>query len=265
MITVDKILQTLKKQAYIQIPFAINNEQIEQAMAGFFKFLEEPKEVKEYINFTIAPNHRRGDVGFKHRQADDHIYNDNKEFFHFHPAIFTHCKDYLATHKDVADFINKAKPIWDEVYQTTFNICKLLEPIYSGIVDSIFATDKPHILLRFLKYNWQQSGKYLAKPHYDAGSFTLAIAESCPGLRIGKNPDDLKIIKHDSGHALFMISSNYQKIMPSDDLFPAWHDVIQLDEKLIGQPFARWALVAFIDAHNVKALPRTETHKWFTP
>ncbi|MGQ3888640.1 hypothetical protein ACQUW5_06355 [Legionella sp. CNM-1927-20] len=264
MATAKKILEELKKQSYIQLPFDLTQEQIKQAMTAFFQFLEEPKEIKQFINFSIAPNHRRGDVGFKHRQAEDHIYNDNKEFFHFHPAIFENFQSYLAKHQTVANFINQAKLIWDIVYRFLLNIFKLLEPAYPGIVDKIFATSRPHILLRFLKYDWQQSGKYLAKPHYDAGSFTLAIAESCPGLRIGKDPHHLKIVKHQPGHAIFMISSNYRKIINNDDLFPAWHDVIQLDESLIGQPFARWALVAFIDRHGVEALPRTETHKWFT-
>ena len=26
---------------------------------------------------------------------------------------------------------------------------------------------------------------------------------------------------------------------------------------------ARWAIVAFIDSHNIEALPRSETHKWY--
>ncbi|WP_131783260.1 hypothetical protein [Legionella gresilensis] len=260
----EQILNELKQQSYVQLPFNLTQQQINKAITAFFQFLKEPKEIKQVINFSIAPNHRRGDVGYQQRQADDHIYNDNKEFFHFHPAIFDGFQSYLAEHQTVANFINQAKLIWDIVYNFILKIFTSLEPVYPDIVNKIFATSKPHILLRFLKYDWQQSGKYLAKPHYDAGSFTLAIAESCPGLRIGRNPSDLKIIKHNPDHAIFMISSNYRKMIDNPDLFPAWHDVIQLDENLIGQPFARWALVAFIDAHGVEALPRTETHKWFT-
>jgi hypothetical protein len=39
--------------------------------------------------------------------------------------------------------------------------------------------------------------------------------------------------------------------------------VIQLDESVIGKPFARWAIVAFIEAHGVEALSRSETHNWY--
>lgn len=51
--------------------------------------------------------------------------------------------------------------------------------------------------------------------------------------------------------------------MNSNDLSAGWHEVIQLDETRIGKPFARWAIVAFVEAHGVEALPRAETHKWY--
>ncbi len=74
-----------------------------------------------------------------------------------------------------------------------------------------------------------------------------------------------------------MLASNFEKIFninknnENDDrarhdikLLPGWHDVIQLDETRVGKPFARWAIVAFIDGHGVEALPRTETHRWYS-
>lgn len=118
--------------------------------------------------------------------------------------------------------------------------------------------------MRFLKYEWQQSGKYLAKPHYDAGAFSLAIAEDCQGL--GRTPEQLVLINHQSGQAVFFLSSNYQKVFGDHpDFYPGWHDVIQVNEALAGKPFARWAIVAFIEPYGVDAPPREETHKWFTP
>jgi len=129
----------------------------------------------------------------------------------------------------------------------------------------VFETEHPHILVRFLKYDWQSSGKYLAKPHFDSGSCTLAIAESDAGLRIGSCPDDLQLVEHKTNQAIFMLSSNYRQLLNADTLSAGWHDVIQLDETRIGQPFARWAIVAFIEAQGVDALPRTETHKWYQP
>jgi len=259
------IYKELKESFYIKIPFTLEKNTINEAMQAFFRFLDEPADIKNHINFSISDKHRRGDVGFKHRDPGEDIYNDSKDFFHFHPAIFLNYTDFLEKQPVVRDFLQKAKPIWEHAYKIIHNIVKILDEKYPGTLDKVFAADSPHILLRFLRYNWQQSGKYLAKPHFDAGSFTLAIAESSPGLRIGSGPDDLKLIEHEEEKAIFMMGSNFKAIMPISDLFASWHDVVQLDENLIGKPCARWALVVFVDGHDVEALSRLETHKYYMP
>lgn len=253
----------LVKDFYVNVPFPVEPLVIESAVEAFFKFLDESEDVKKHIDFTIAPLHRRGDVGYKHRDPNDHIYNDSKEFFHFHPALFDRYEEFLDKHPVVQDFVLKAKPIWEAAFDTVSLILQAFESSFPGIHSKIFDTDLVHIQLRFLKYDWQKSGALLAKPHFDAGSFTLAIAESCPGLRIGSCPDDLQPVDHKPGNAMFMLSSNFKKVMETDELSPGWHDVIQVNKTLIGKPFARWAVVVFIEAHGVEALSRTETHKWF--
>lgn len=262
----NELYQALKNQFYANVPFPLERNVIEDAVQAFFKFLDQPDEVKSHIDFSIAPLHRRGGVGYVHRDASDHVYNDSKDFFHYHPAIFKKYPDFLDKNPVVKDFITKAKPIWDLTCQTLDELLKTLEPEFPGIHGKIFDTNEElHILIRFLKYEWTTAEKYLAKPHFDAGSLTLAIAESAPGLRIGSCPENLQLVEHKPENALFMISSNFQKIMNSEEFSPGWHDVIQLNEALIGKSYARWAVVAFIEAHNVEALPRSETHKYFTP
>jgi hypothetical protein len=259
----EDISNSLRERFYVNVPFSLSLNTINEAVEVFFKFLEEPDEIKEHIDFTIAPKHRRGDVGFKHRDpSDDRLYNDHKDFFHFHPALFEKYSEFLQRNPTVYDFMLKAHLIWNTAYESVGNILKVLENRYPGAYSKVFETKNVHLLLRFLKYNWQSSGKYLAKPHYDAGSFTLAIAESCQGLRIGSKPENLVPVEHHDGNAVFMLSSNFKSVLDTQQLFAGWHDVIQLDDSFIGQPFARWAVVAFIEAHGVEALPRTETHKW---
>lgn len=238
---------------------------IQEAVSAFLEFLKEPETVKSHIDFSIAPLHRRGDIGYKNRIASDHIYNDNKEFFHYHPAIWEKYNSFIYEHPIVHDFLVKAEPIWQATCLTIQKVLNIFEAAFPGAYDKIFKTDCVHVMLRFLKYDWQTSGKYLAKPHFDAGSFSLAIAESCPGLRIGSCPSTLKVVEYHPGQAIFMLSSNFKKVLTNTNEFSAgWHDVIQLDETQVGKPFARWAVVAFIEAHGVEALPRSETHKWFT-
>jgi isopenicillin N synthase-like dioxygenase len=262
-LSLDEMYHSFQESFFIAVPFPIKHNLLKEAVQAFFKFLEEPDTVKSHINFSISPLHRRADVGFKHREAENHIYDDNKDFFHFHPLLFKKYKDFLDKNPVVHDFALKAKPIWDLTYQAVGAILQAFEPDFPGIYKRVFETEHIHIILRFLKYEWHSGGKYLAKPHYDAGSFTLGIAESGPGLRIGSCQNNLKIIEHQPSTAIFMVSSNIQKIMETDRLLPSWHDVIQMDDTLIGKSFARWAIVAFIDGHSVEALPRSETHKWY--
>jgi len=259
----EDLYKALKRDCYVNVPFPISRDILDESIQAFFQFLNEENDIKNHIDFSIAPLHRRGDIGFKHRDPGDHIYNDNKDFFHFHPTIFDQCGDFLKEHPMVMDFMEKAQPIWDATYHVVSGILNAFEPSFPGVHGKIFDTTCPHVMLRFLKYEWNESAKYLAKPHFDAGSFTLAIAESCPGLRIGSSPETLKLVDHREGNAVFMLSSNVEKVMDSKDLKPGWHDVIQLDDSVIGKPFARWAIVAFIEAHGVEALSRSETHKWY--
>lgn len=260
----EVLFKTLQEKYYVEVPFPMERKLIEEAVFAFFKFLESPAEIKTHIDFSIAPTHRRGEVGYRQRDANDHIYNDDKEFFHYHPAILERYADFITKHKDLNDFLNKARRIWDLTYQIVLNLLQTIETRFPNAVEKIFKEKPFHLVLRFLKYDWSNSGKYLAKPHFDAGSFTLAIAESCPGLRIGSCPQNLQLVPHSEKQAIFMLASNYKTVMDSDEFSPGWHDVIQLEETYIGKPFSRWAVVAFIEAHGVTALPRTETHKYFT-
>lgn len=252
----------LQEKYYANVPFCVPDAQIHAAVDAFFTFLKEPNALKEHINFSIAPEHRRGDVGFRKRASTDHLYNDDKEFFHFHPAIFERYGDFLKNQPRTMDFLEKAMPVWQEAYQVIDDILRTLDPHFPGIHEKIFDTPCPHLLIRFLRYDWHSSGKYLAKPHFDAGSLTLGIAESCSGLRIGSNPDNLRLVEHTPGNAVFMFSGNMEKVVSSSPYHPGWHDVIQLDETFVGRPFSRWAVVAFIDAHGVDTLSRGELRQW---
>ncbi len=146
----ESLHKSLKEKAYFNVPFHMSPKAIEEAVQAFFLFLEEPESVKNHIDFSIAPLHRRGDVGYKHRQAENHIYDDSKDFFHFHPALFEKYRTFLEQHPVVNNFVSKALPIWDLTYKTIWTLLKAMEPDNPGLCDKIFETQDVHILLRFL-------------------------------------------------------------------------------------------------------------------
>jgi len=259
----NDVYADLKQQFYAQVPWPLKSAVLNEAIKAFFNFLDLPLDIKNHIDYSIAPLHRRGSIGYKRRESDEHIYNDNKDFFHYHPSIFERYPDFIKSQPVIEEFLNQAKPIWEQAYQTFYSILSKFEADFPKLCDKVFNIKDVHMALRFLKYDWQNSGHYLAKPHFDAGSFTLAIAESTPGLRIGSKPDDLKLVSHSDEHAIFMLSSNFKKVIATEELHAGWHDVIQLDKSLIGQPFARWAVVAFLEVANVEAQPRSMTHKFY--
>lgn len=63
----------LKKNGCVQVPFAIEQSILDAAVESFFKFLTLPLDIKNYIDFSISPTHRRGDIDYKHK--DQIAYN----------------------------------------------------------------------------------------------------------------------------------------------------------------------------------------------
>ncbi len=262
--TYEDLHRQIQENCYASVPFPLERGLIEEAVRSFFDFLKEPMDVKDHMQLSIAPGHRRGDVGYTKRQACDHLYNDDKEFFHFHPALFNTYSSFMNTRPAVRTFMDKAMPIWQGAYDVISQVLTAFETHETGLHQKVFGTDTPHIVLRFLKYDWSKAGRYLAKPHFDAGSFTLGISESSPGLRIGKDPETLRLVTYQEGHALFMLSGNIEKVMDLKDLSSGWHDVIQLDSTFIDQPYSRWAVVAFVDGHGVDTLPSSELRRFWS-
>jgi hypothetical protein len=259
----EKIYENLKKEHYVVVPFPYDHKFLDGAMHSFFRFLTLPDSKKDQLKLSLSKKHRRGDLGFTYRQkSKGHTYNDQKSFFHYHPKLKQKYSKEIEADPVLKDFISRANKIWHAVYDATDQMLKRLDAKYPGVYDKVLKTDSPHIILRFLKYDIRTPGKYLAKPHYDAGSFTFALAESGPGLRIGSCPDDLKPIAHHDRQAVFFLGANIAQLITPDSLKPGWHDVVQMGEKPADNTYARWAIVAFIDGHDVGGAPEALTHKW---
>lgn len=259
----NEIYEGLKKDQYVGVPFPYDHQSLDEAMHSFLRFLALPADTKNRLQVSLSSKHRRGDLGFTYRQkSEGNTYNDQKSFFHYHPKFKQTYAKEIAADPILRDFIGWADKIWNAVYDTTGQVLKRLNRKYPGIYDKVLKTDTPHIILRFLRYDIRTPGKYLAKPHYDAGLMTLALAESGPGLRIGSCPEDLKPIAHHERQAVFFLGANIAQIVNPGFLKSGWHDVVQMGEKPKDNTYARWAIVAFIDGHDVEGAPEAATHKW---
>lgn len=260
----QELYDSIHEQFYALVPFDVDPVLFPEVIDAFFAFLEQPDEVKNLMHFKIAPQHRRGELGLTHREPTEDGYGDKKDFFHYHPRLLEEYRQFAAENLVVGRFMTAVDKIWRLAAEATKNVLLSLESYSPGVCGKVFDTDEPHLVLRLLRYQWDhtQNQELLAKPHFDAGSFTLAIAESSPGLRIGSGPHDLKCVSHHPGQAIFMLAVNAQELMAREELLPGWHDVTMTNKENIGQTYTRWAIVMFIEGHSMTSTSRNETHRW---
>ncbi len=250
----DKICKALEKDFYVSIPHEVPHSVITDTIEAFLAFLETDQAVKDHLQSQLPGNHRRRELGFTHRKAINQNYEDTKDLFHYHPFLKKSHEEYISTHPIANRLITQTDVIWNYVADTTKKILTCLNSKYPGLYNKIFDTEEPHIVLRLVHYQVDQKQEIWAKPHFDAGSFTLAIAESVPGLRIGSHQENLQLVPHQEGRAIFMLGANCRQLITTETLLPGWHDVIRLDNLP-----SRWAIVAFIDGHGLEGLSRNDS------
>jgi isopenicillin N synthase-like dioxygenase len=253
------ITSQLQQQHYAIVSFDMEQKELDDAIVAFKQFLNLPDKLKNIIDLKLIPTHRRSDMGYKERKKKNGD-GDTKVFFHYHPALTYKFKDLMKKEPVVANFFKKADKIWRKAYDTVYKITKGLEDLYPNANKSIFDTgDQPvHITLRFLSYDIPESKEKMARSHYDVGCCTLAIAESEPGLRIGKNEKNLKPVNHKDKEAIFFLSKNMESMMGKNSGFvPAWHDVVHPNTSNIKK---RLALVAFVETTDGDGGTMEENH-----
>ncbi len=248
----------LLTKSYHEVPFSLGKQQISMIMRSYYAFLEEPPEVVSYICMKLDPKSRRSDLGYTQRKSEFSHFDD-KEFFHYHPKIWEEYGEWIEDHPVVKEFLVQADIVWKAAQEALRTPLSLLDRRYPGLAAQ-YSSNHPQFLIRFLKYSpGKIRGAELAKGHFDAGSMTLAIAESSPGLRIGKDAQDLKSVAHSEYKALFFLASTFQKQVGDTFFHPAWHDVIRVSDSKIDE--SRWALVCFLEAPNVRPFSWESNHQ----
>lgn len=254
--TCDEICTTLEKDFYVKIPIEVSRPMLEDTVDAFLEFLKTDTDVKTHLKSLLPGHHRRRELGFMFRDTSDNDGLETKEFFHYHPYLLKEHSEFIASDPVVNNFIIHMDGIWNLVADTAKDMLKRLDERFPGTHDGVFDTAEPHIMLRLVYYKARPDQQILARPHFDAGSFTLAVAESAPGLRIGSNQENLTLVPYEPNRMIFMLGRNCQQMLPSKSLVPAWHDVIRLNDLN-----TRWAIVAFIDGHSVPSPSREDTHQ----
>lgn len=259
-----RVLHHIKKgiaeSNYALLPFPLSRDHFGAAMQHFFEFLTLPVNLKNRFQSNAVSGDEESFVGYIKRErqkqvdaATSEAFYDQKEYFHYNHYAEKDFKDLLLeTEKDarVKNFFNSARFIYKHAEEMAIAILNELDEEHPGIKEKFVPEEvKPHFYLRFLRYYTTGRGNFLAKGHYDQGGFTLALAESAPGLRIGRSEENLEEIVHIDGHVVFMPALQLQ-LFTSEEFTPAWHDVIQKAGDKTDEETARWAIVFFVDPVN---------------
>ncbi len=244
--TYQQIVEDLNKQSFHKMPIAASQDEIQAAVDAFFVFIALPEEVKQRYSFRIDPNDRGTEVGYwtRSRAAGS---PDNRGYFHYSEVGDRRFRIEGADCPELIQFLDKAKIVYDKVVPTLREALHVIDEQHPGIEQRVFEPGvnlERRIPLRFLAYTQTEPGDFLATGHYDRGVATLAIAESAPGLRIGKTPETVKEIVHEPGHGLFFPGISLQE-HTNATFAPSWHDVVQKDQDAFKAGCARWALVLF--------------------
>lgn len=258
MPSLQDIRQQWQDKYFADIPFTLSREHYQTAIDDLFRFLELPTDTKKRFSSRLNPDDRGSEIGYQFRSQNEGQL-DQKEYFHFN----RYAADAFAEHRqscaELDALMRSAELIYLEAEATMRQLVAALEPIKPGITSDFFPQGKhPKCFLRLLKYDYHREDDFLAKGHYDRGFLTLAIAESAPGLRIGKNPDSLRIVERQPDTVLFMPALRASEFHP--DIEPAWHDVIQRQEDALNEKVARWAIVFFSDPYWDMGITFEEAH-----
>ena len=85
----------------------------------------------------------------------------------------------------------------------------------------------------------------------------MALAESAPGLRIGKDSESLRLVQRKDRLAIFMPGIHFPNLT-NGDFVPAWHDAVSQDGDTSSE--ARWAIVFFANAYRLRLPTFEEAH-----
>lgn len=247
------ILKWWQEQGWATVKTEVRPETYEQAAMSFMRFISEvPDEQKEKIKafFEGETSALPGLIGYAEQKPARPEDGTHRIVFHYHPQVESlFAAEIEAAGGPTKEFLQQARAIWDSTLTLAQAVVRDLENDYPGIYDAFFPPGvEPGLVLRFILYKKQPHGAVLQKGHHDRDAITLALAESGPGLRIGKDAKSLKPIQRKKGEAVVMAGVGMRKF--DENLSLTWHDVVQdTDDE-------RWSLIAQLFVGGLRLMPR---------
>lgn len=251
-LSIEELEKNLLENNFIQVDFECSRELIDTLIFYFFRLIDHLSEESKRL---LELDENNGDCGYIKRTKEEG--RDSKEFFHYKPLFKKLYNEQLNSLKGndaliVNQFLEKASSMYSSAKSKIEEILDILEQKYPGTKAKFLQKGKdPNFVLRVLKYDkiLEVDDNQLAKPHFDRGACTLAIAESHSGLRLGTCSDDLRQVFHKKGRAIFFPSITFDDSVSGGKgrFKPTYHDVVRTSEQGGETDFQRWAIVFFAD------------------
>ncbi|MBX9765543.1 hypothetical protein K2X83_02790 [Patescibacteria group bacterium] len=256
------VLEQWRERQWAAVDVEVPPGAYESAAAAFTEFIRDvPDKLKRAICVAVSSegeNATRTDLGFRERKPESDTDGEDKAYFHYSPEVETlFASEIEAAGAPAKNFMKHARKIWDAAFTAAERVVRDLEEEYPGMYKGFAPSGMlPFLKLRFLMYRKVPKGKLLGVGHYDRGTVTLALAESAPGLRIGRDHADLKKIQRERGEAVVMAGTAMRLIEPDRAKLPlSWHDVEQSEGASLNETDARWSIIGLLNSYDYEEVP----------
>ncbi|MBI2572267.1 2OG-Fe(II) oxygenase family protein [Candidatus Woesearchaeota archaeon] len=254
-----KLKREIREKNYALVKSSISMQKLELGALYFLHLLESEEFKNNFAAVKIDPDNRSSRIGY-FQKTTLKSYPTTTDFFHYNDFF----ENYFTTEVREANpqlkkFLELARQIYDESKYLMQQIILSFEKDFPEIHQRFFPIEKkPYFYLRFLKYHPDPDSTHLVLGHYDRGACTLALTESGPGLRIGKDEENLAYVEHDPHEVLFLPGLMFPEVT-NGEFTPAWHDVPN-QEQCWDEKTARWSIVFFAGYSGMRNVHFEEAH-----
>lgn len=259
--TLTQTFEAEKPPLYEPITVPFGEADVNVAMQLYLEFLQLPDDIKHKFHYLDKLNPRTSEAGYMRRRqdaSDKPTGDDNKHVFHYTPELWQ-AQRQIPWHEkpEVArQFIEASDQLYYQLARAVKD--KMAEradeaPWLVGVHFPADGTLKHH--LRFLAYQQGKDG-VLARGHYDKSTSTVAVAQSCGGLRIGEGEEDLTPVQRANFEPIIFDGYGWHQLNEmlgqTTNRRAAWHDAVESEcDSTVDEEIMRWALIYFVNPAKI--------------